>query len=468
MGFGPCEFESHLRHHHLIYLNKKNNIITFIAIYLGIVLFLQLSLSNYLYAAILLLVITNIYFFINRLKLKYALKSQITALIAEKKSLENNLKQLSEISNNRLSDHQEIQKKMQQSFDALSHKALLQNSESFLNLAKVNFNNLQVQAKNDHSKNQEDFLQMIAPLKDHLDKVEQNINILEKNRQGAYHSIYKQLDFMQQSYQNLCSETQSLSQSLQSPNISGMWGEVQLKRVVELAGMIQYCDFFSQKSIVGQESVIRPDLLIKMPSGKSVIVDAKVSLSAYMRAHQSKSSKERIEYMKSHADNIKRHVMQLSKKNYWQNFNSSPEFVVLFLPGESFFSAALSVEPNLIEQCSKKSIIIATPTTLIALLKTIAYSWKENHINENAKAISQHSVELLQRIHNVMSHLQKLGRSISTSADCYDKTINSIKSRVVPTIKKISKLHGSELDLSDSIKCIGSSDDCTLNSNNLV
>ncbi len=329
----------------------------------------------------------------------------------------------------------EAEERLTNTFKALSLDALQINNNNFLSLAKEAINNKLKETESDFKKGKTTLNEVVAPIKERLEKFDSEIRELEKERIGAYEGLKEQIGV-------LINQTSSLANALRKPHIKGKWGEIQLKRGVEMAGMIEYCDFFIQPSIVdkNEDNLLRPDLIIKMPSGKQVIIDAKVPLDSYLDAISQNDLKIQREKLKNHSLAIKKHISYLSKKENWNQFENTPEFVVLFLTGEGAFSAALEHDPTLIEIGIEKKVIIATPITLIALLRTIAYGWKQEMIAESSKKISELGHILYERICTMGKNFNNLRKSLKSAVDDYNKTTGSLEARVFPVARKFNKL----------------------------
>jgi len=330
---------------------------------------------------------------------------------------------------------------LKESFQALSSEALSKNNESFLNLAKTTLEKYQEGAKGDLDKRQEAINKTVEPVGIALKTFNERVEKIEERRTQTDASLKQQLQQLAESQVQLNKTTGSLVQALRAPQVRGQWGEMQLRRTVEMAGMINYCDFEEQASVEtsdGQRQ--RPDMIIRLPNERVVVVDSKVPLAAYLDALQSEDPDHQKERMVAHARHIRDHIKALSAKSYWTQFDNTPEFVVLFIPNETIFSAALEQDPQLIEQGVLNKVILATPTTLIALLKAIAYGWQQEAIAREAKEIAALGKELYERVSVVTGHFTKLGKSLDQSVGCYNKAVSSLESRLLVTAKKFDAL----------------------------
>ncbi len=340
----------------------------------------------------------------------------------------------------------EAQKNMSDAFSALSSRALQSNNQSFLELAKSTLEKFQEAAQGDLEKRQQNITDIVRPVRESLDKVDQKIQELEKVRVGAYHTLTEQVKMLHESHSTLRQETSNLVKALRAPQTRGRWGEIQLRRVVEMAGMVQYCDFYEQKSDESSYGAIRPDMEIRLPGDKAIIVDAKVPLQAYLDAIESQDDDYKKAKMRDHARHVRQHVQTLSSKKYWDTLKHTPEFVILFLSGESLLYAALEEDPSLIEYGVGERVIIATPTTLIALLKSASYGWRQESLAKNAKAISELGSDLYRRIAVVAEHLTKLGGNLDKSVRSYNDVIGSLERNVLPGARKFKDLEVSTGD----------------------
>ncbi len=325
-------------------------------------------------------------------------------------------------------------------FQALSATALKDSQESFLELAKETLGKYQQEAKSDLELRQKEVTHIAQPIKESLEKYDRHVQEMERIREKAYGSLSQQVQSLMATQQQLHTETANLVKALRTPQVRGRWGEITLRRVAELAGMIRYCDFFEQETRDTDHGRLRPDMIVRLPNGKQIVVDSKAPLLAYLEALEAQTEEDRTNKLLLHSKHIQTHMNKLSQKAYWEQFQPTPEFVVLFIPGENFFSSALELNPGLIEEGVSKGVILATPTTLISLLKAVAFGWRQETMAKNAEEISGLGKELYERISTMAEHLEGLGRNIGKCVSTYNQVIGSFERRVLASARKFSEL----------------------------
>ena len=325
-------------------------------------------------------------------------------------------------------------------FSDLANQTLKSNSETFLRLAEQNLGTQQERAKRDLGEREKAIEELVKPIRDSLQAAQKQITELEKSRSEAYGGIKSQLEAMRISQQSLTQETQNLVKALRRPEVRGRWGEITLRRLVELAGMVEHCDFQEQVHSVGDDKVIRPDMIVRMPDQRELVVDVKTPLDAYLEAVEAKDDAQRKLGLQRHTRNLREHIRTLASKSYWAQFTASPEFVILFIPGDQFLSAALNEDPDLIEYALSQQIILATPTSFVALLKAVAYGWRQLALADNAQEIRQLAEDLYGRLATFVTHMNRVGRQLASSVENYNRAVGSLERKVLPGARKFTEL----------------------------
>lgn len=386
--------------------------------------------------------------YVNELRAEYA------RALANVSMLQTRLEEERKASLEKLALLSNAEEKLADAFKALSADALRNNNRSFIDLAKQNLEAFQQTAKGDLERRQNAIDDMIKPLKESLEKVDGKIGELEKTRAGAYSELREQVKALAHSHTQLQSETGNLVKALRVPHVRGRWGEIQLKRVVELAGMLQYCDFVEQETFSTEDSRIRPDVIVRLPGNRTIVIDSKVPFDAFYESISTTDEEVRATRLKDHARLVRTHVTSLSRKSYWETVQPTPEFVLLFLPGETFYSAALENDPKLIEDGVAQGVIIATPTTLIALLKAVSYGWRQEQMAENAQEVSQLARSLYDRLRTFTKHFDDIGKGLDRALDSYNRGVRSLESRVLVTARRFKErgaITGEEIEILEPI-----------------
>ena len=338
----------------------------------------------------------------------------------------------------------DTQEQLQIAFRALSAEALQSNSQQFFEMAKQTLGQFQESNSKELELRREAIGQLVQPMQESLLKFDQKLQDLEVKRISAYEGLRQQVDLLHGTQKALQSETANLVRALRAPQVRGRWGEVQLRRVVELAGMVEHCDFQEQVQVDSGEAKFRPDLIVYLPGGKTIVVDAKAPLQAYLDSVQAENDAQRQGFLIDHARQLRAHVDSLASKSYWKNFQQTPEFVVLFIPGEVFYSAALEKEPSLLEFGAESRVLIATPTTLIALLRAVAYGWRQEALAKNASEISRLGKEMFERLASMTKHFADTGNSLRKATETYNKAVGAFESRVLVSARRFQELEAAD------------------------
>jgi DNA recombination protein RmuC len=367
-------------------------------------------------------------------------QTEISSLLTARASLEATLAAEREAEKEKLQLLSEARAELENTFQALASSALQSNNASFLELARSALEKYQSQAKGELEAREKAVETLIKPIAESLKQVDEQVRELEKARAQAYGTLTSQVASLLDTQKALQAETGNLVKALREPQARGRWGELQLRRVIELAGMLDFCDFEEQVSVTNEDRRYRPDVVVKLPGGKNIVIDAKVPLTAYLAALEADDDTVRSARLSDHARQIKQHIDNLAGKSYWAQFQPTPEFVVLFLPGEVFFRAALDGDAELIEYGVGQRVIVASPTTLIALLKAVAYGWNQKNLAENAQKISETGSQLYERLCVMARHFENIGNRLSAAVDAYNSAVGSMQRSVFPVARRFAEL----------------------------
>ncbi len=351
----------------------------------------------------------------------------------EIQNLYDTIKKERHIAQQQINSLKEAEEAMTKHFKALSGDVLRHNSEEFRKQASNSF-------KQQQENTEQSISGLIKPITEALKKTEEQIQAIEKSRHEAFGSLSSQIRLVHESSQQLQSETRNLVTALRRPEVRGKWGELTLKRLVELAGMVEHCDFVEQESGIEEGRVSRPDMIVRMPDQRELIVDAKTPLDAYLSAMEAQDAEQRQQFLVQHARNMRKRVDELSRKAYWSQFKNSPDYVVLFIPGEQFLTAALEQDSRLLEDALQNRVVLSTPTTIIALLRAVAFGWRQVTVAENAEKIQKLGEELYKRVTTFIEHLDRVGKNLHGSVDAYNKAIGSLERQVLPGMRKFEEL----------------------------
>ncbi len=330
--------------------------------------------------------------------------------------------------------------RLREAFDSLAGDALRRNNEAFVALAEARLATARTAVDGDLAQRQQAIEGLVAPLRDSLDRVQHQLNAVERDRAGSYSALLEQIGTMRQTSEQLRTETAQLVTALRAPQVRGRWGELQLERSVEAAGLTEHVDYITQATASGDDGRVRPDLVVRLVGGKNVVVDSKVAFSGYLEAMEARDERTRAARLKAHARHLREHVDSLGAKAYWERFTPAPEFVVCFVPADAFLDAALREDPSLQEHAFSRNVVLATPSTLIAMLRTVAYTWRQEALAANAAEVHHLGRELYQRLSTLGGHIDKLGRSLSSAVGSYNQTVSSLESRVLVTARRMTDL----------------------------
>ena len=332
------------------------------------------------------------------------------------------------------------QGELEKAFKALAGEALDNNSKRLLQLATENLGRYQTDAKGELEKRQQAFAELVKPISEALTKTEIQLREIEKERKESFGSIASHLKLMAEGQQQLKTETSNLVNALRRPEVRGRWGELTLRRLAELAGMVDRCDFAEQVHSAGEDGVLRPDMVVHLAEERTLVVDAKTPLDSYIAALEARTPEERETHLVQHARKVRERIKELASKRYWDQFKTSPDFVILFIPGDQFLSAALDKEHELYDEALRQKVLLSTPTSLMALLKVVAYGWRQIALAENAELIREHAETLYNRLSTFVEHLQRMGSALTSSVENYNKAIGSWERQVIPEARRFPEM----------------------------
>ena len=367
-------------------------------------------------------------------------QQEVAALLEDNARLETLLESQHESMQEKARTLSEVRRNIETTFKSLAGDALRSNSSEFLKLAEVNFRHLHSKASGALEQREKAVESMVTPIREALEKTDEQIRKMEKERQQAFGSLNQHLRFMAEAQEQLRGETRNLVQALRRPEVRGQWGELTLKRLAELAGMVEHCDFEQQHSVDTEQGKQRPDMVVRMPGEREIIVDAKAPMDAYLSAVEAGDETQRKRELQRHTRNLRDRVRELASKGYWKHRSESLDFVVLFVPGDQFLSAALESDPKLLEDALVDKVVLATPSSLVALLRAIAYGWRQEALAKNAEHIRTIGEELYERMSVFAGHLDRVGSSLERSVESYNKAVGSFDSRVLPGVRKFSDM----------------------------
>lgn len=365
---------------------------------------------------------------------------QLNTLREEKARAEALLEAERQSHDERKASFEQARQQLGDSFNALAGEALKHNSNEFLKLAQENLKSFQLQAQGDLTEKEKAVENLVKPIREALERTDLQIRRMEQERKEAHGALTQHLATMAESHRLLQGETRNLVQALRRPEVRGQWGEMTLKRLAELAGMVEHCDFYEQEQVQTEQGTLRPDMIVRMPDGREIVVDAKTPLDAYLTAVEAKTDEERDQALDHHTRKVRERVRELSAKGYWSQFKNAPDFVVLFIPGDQFLSAALERDRKLLEDALADKVILATPTSFVALLRAVAYGWRQESLAENAEHIRQVGEEMYARLATFADHLGKVGKSLDNSVSAYNKAVGSFDSRILPSARKFGEM----------------------------